>query len=290
MEYSLIFPEIDKETYEMIHRLRSHHLRNLAWYLSANSLPLKIDKIHSESISQEWVYRDWLWFESEDTSPENLNTFISEHQKNKRLGFYAENLLLYWFSKNENFKLIESGTQIERDGQTVTEIDFYFQDTISGILHFWETTLKFYLFDTNSNEWVGPGSRDRALLKLKKVNDLQLPQGKEYLQEKYENQFDTSLFIKGRLFSKASENCNWYHLSDFISQLNKFDDFLLIPKNDWMFLNNLTQKKRLNQIEIKEQLNHEMETKNKALVFSQKEDKYQLSFIVADGWPKLFQS
>lgn len=283
-----IYLELDSESYHKIIQLNTTHLRNLAWYLVSSPLVFSGINISVEKTSVNWLFRDWDWFEYQNKNPDRIGRYIQEHKKNKRLGFYAETLLQYWFESNENFKLIEAGTQIQREGKTITEIDFFFQDLITGQYYFWETTLKFYLFDDQSEEWIGPGGKDKAKLKLKKVIDLQLPEGKTFLNKKYDTDFSTQLFVKGRLFHASHPVMKWQHYSSLWSNgsdLKKPACF--IPKSDWMFANSIFNNNHKSLELLKPQLDREMKEKGKALVYIEGDYFPYFTFLVEDGWPHL---
>lgn len=281
-----IYPELDEDLVTRLLSLSSPHLRNLGWYLASRPLFFEGIPLTSNLSQNDWLYRDWDWFEEQDLNQEDVNLFIQKHQKNSRLGFYAENLLLFWFLKNSNFLLIENGTQISRDGKTITEIDFYFKELVSGQIFFWESTLKFYLWDDFSEEWIGPGSRDKARLKLKKVEELQMPEGIHYLKSHHSEGFNSELFVKGRLFSKMHPIFKWLHLSDFEKRFSIRDDqFQLLYKNDWMFMNSLHELPFLSYNHLLPRLHKEMKQKNKALTCVESQESIHLCFVVNDQWP-----
>lgn len=283
-----LYPELSEDITPRLLTLKSIYLRDLGWYLSCQPLFFEGINIATPLSENDWIYREWDWFEEQDKNPSWISDYIKCHQKNARLGFYAENLLLYWFENHPHFKLIEQGQQITRNGKTVTEIDFFFQDLITGNYFFWESTLKFYLWDQHNKQWIGPGGKDKARLKLKKVDALQIPEGIKFIKSKHSFDFEPQLFIKGRLFSPFHSTFKWFHLSDFLDMYYlSHSEFLILPKQDWMFMNTIHSKPTVKFELFKHQLLKEMRAKNKALVYinSKKGEEY-LIFVVNNNWPE----
>lgn len=85
----------------------------------------------------------------------------------------------YYIEEFSNEDILLANTQITSNKTTVGELDFLLRNRFSqGISHV-EMVYKFYLYDpsipSETNRWIGPNRRDSLVMKLKKLEEQQLP-------------------------------------------------------------------------------------------------------------------
>ncbi|MBU2984149.1 DUF1853 family protein [Saccharophagus degradans] len=141
----------------------------------------------------------------------------------RRLGLYAEALFAFICSKPtpfHSFTLLAKNLQIEKLGKTYGELDFLLRSN-SNQIHHLEMAVKFYLYhpqtplpdsQTNpfyrgANRLIGPNRKDRLDLKLKRMQEHQLPivrtpEAKQaFLNANLSvNTLSSHLLINGRIF------------------------------------------------------------------------------------------
>ncbi|RFC53781.1 DUF1853 family protein [Brumimicrobium aurantiacum] len=189
--------------------IKNNTVRDLYWLVFSDS-PLKdeydlkpFDQF-PKSILKEWKQQCADYFNHLDDRPNDLILFTNR-KKNKRLGFYAESLLSYFFQTFEPIELLLQNYQIIENKRTVGELDFIIRYK-GKVIHL-ECAVKYYLLrhSTQINSakyWVGPRLRDNLDLKLNKIIHQQLPLGRrKEVFEKINVEIDDSyLFLKGIFF------------------------------------------------------------------------------------------
>lgn len=82
------------------------------------------------------------------------------------LGKHFEALIAHWLDASPHFRLRAQGVQLQREKQTVGELDFLVDDLQRGRTLHLEVASKFYLAAEDSNRWehwVGPSGRHDTL-------------------------------------------------------------------------------------------------------------------------------
>ncbi|WP_111682572.1 DUF1853 family protein [Winogradskyella tangerina] len=109
----------------------------------------------------------------------NVNFITEPKSKPLRLGKWIEAYTSFQLKKQTGIEIISENTKINRDKQTIGELDFLFLKD-SQPIHL-EIAYKFYLFDHTQNyndaitPWIGPNRNDSLLFKIEKLRDKQLP-------------------------------------------------------------------------------------------------------------------
>ncbi len=186
-------------------------MRDLYWLLFSEA-PLSDEydlspfSLFPQQILDDWQIDSVNYFKQLDKHPKDIEQFV-DRKKNKRLGFYAESLLSYFFQTFSEVELLLQNFQINKEKITVGEIDFIilYKNTV---IHIECSTKYFLLKDINkakeASQWVGPRLKDNLEKKLKKIINHQIPLGLEMeIQDKINRKVDQSyLLIKGVFFAE----------------------------------------------------------------------------------------
>lgn len=193
------------------HKLKNKTVRDLYWLLFSDT-PLSDDydlspfQLFPKDILNEWQMDSTEYFLALDNHPNDIENFVNR-KKNKRLGFYAEALLSYFFQTFNKVELLLQNFQIIENQKTIGEVDFIIRYN-RKVIHL-ECAIKYYLLKESHNtsgpsQWVGPRLKDNLELKINKLIQHQLPLGLR--KEIYENincLIDSSyLFLKGIFFAE----------------------------------------------------------------------------------------
>src|SRR5690554_2166551 len=212
------------------HRLNNFAVRDLYWLLFrdsplSDSFDLSPYSLFPQSIIEEWKILSVDYFKELDKNPETLIAFL-DRKKNKRLGFYAEALLSYFFQTFKQVDLLLQNFQIIEGQKTIGETDFIIRYK-GKVIHL-ECAVKYYLLNdpkhpNDALNWVGPRRKDNLGLKIDRLLQHQLP-----LSERKEVQYkinctidNTYLFFKGIFFSEKkidSRNVNRNQPNQFVLQ------------------------------------------------------------------------
>lgn len=171
--------------------MHTQYVRDLAWVINSPSLITH----HSQP--------DIPLLDPASVNAEHLAQFLKARW-NHRVGFYFEALIEYWLVHVRGFELIDRRHRIKRDKQVIGELDFLFRDDV-GLVHHWETAVKFYLHFPHENHtgshYVGPNARDTFEKKLTRMLTHQLP-----MSEQLDLPIDVKVpFLKGRIFYHPEE-------------------------------------------------------------------------------------
>lgn len=142
---------------------------------------------------------------------EDLHEFLASRQS-RRVGHYFENLVEFWVERVLRYKMLACQQQYYRDGQTIGELDFVYEDN-HGIVTHLETAVKFYLHYSVANaqatvenltgsHLVGPNASDNFEKKTARLFGHQLPLGIR-LFTNVQRQF---AFVKGRIFHHINDS------------------------------------------------------------------------------------
>ena len=164
-----------------------------------------------------------------------LNFLQFDQKRIRRAGFYAEALLHFLFSQHPRFNLLAHNHQVVRNGRTMGELDFIFEDLkLNRLIHL-ELACKFYVqlepalgldgyFGINKNDTLGR--------KWKKMRDHQLCPDPDWFTEVAGLNGripETISCLKGRLFysdnKKVAPELNPNHWAGkIIGNLNGLDE------------------------------------------------------------------
>ena len=99
---------------------------------------------------------------------------------NLRLGHLAEFIVSGLINASTNYEVIYENIQLIEDKQTIGELDFIIENSLSKSIIHMELAYKFYLFDPSLsndqiNNWIGPNRNDSLKQKLDKLKTRQFP-------------------------------------------------------------------------------------------------------------------
>ncbi|QDT28450.1 hypothetical protein Enr10x_37940 [Gimesia panareensis] len=178
-----------------------------------------------------------------------LESFLVPYSR-FRIGEYFEGLILYWLERIRGVKIIAQHQQVFENGQTVGEIDFLFEDE-SGVLTYWETAVKFYLYFPAANRtgshFVGPNVKDTFEKKIHRLFKHQLPLS----QQHYPDVIQRRAMVKGCIFYHPDDEqpgelparlvpghaqASWLRCSELSRLLAPAQNplFLIREKPDWL--------------------------------------------------------
>src|SRR5690554_2284462 len=188
------------------HQLKNKTVRDLYWLLFSES-PLSDNydlspySLFPKEILNQWQLASEEYFLALDKKHYEIENFV-KRKKNKRLGFYAEALLSYFFQTFKQVELLLQNFQIIDQQKTIGEVDFIIRYN-EKVIHL-ECAVKYYILkDLNKkndpSQWVGPRLKDNLELKLNKIIQHQLPLGsRTEILNKINFPIDCSfLFLKG---------------------------------------------------------------------------------------------
>ena len=191
-------------------QLYDQQVRDLYWLLFSpspvgNIPPPWKAPLFPEEIIESWKQTSGSYFKRLDSHPEMLHQFLNR-KKYKRLGFYAEALLSYFFQTFEPIELLLQNFQVREEKQTLGEIDFIFN--YDNVTYHIELAVKYYLLlkshspDVPKN-WVGPSLNDHFERKLNKIQARQLPLGqhRKVLHNLSAQQVHSYFFFRGCFFT-----------------------------------------------------------------------------------------
>lgn len=177
--------------------LKSQHVRDLKWAITSPSLIKNSNKnSNKNSISSQFT-------NERPIDEQDLAAFLTQYTS-FRVGHYFEGLVLYWLEHICHLKIIAKQLQVFEENRTVGEIDFIFEDE-TGILHHWETAVKFYLHFPQNNptgsHFIGPNAIDTFEKKSKRLLEHQLPFSQKHFPEVEKR----NAFMKGTIFYHPDE-------------------------------------------------------------------------------------
>jgi len=274
---------------EQLLKLSNSHVRNLSWLLF--SPIIRVNEAYEsecllfpEELQSEWLALHNEWLIELDSSPGELNEFIVKANNIDRLGFYAEYLLQFFFSKSPYIELVWVNEQVIKEGVTETEIDFVIRFK-QRLIHI-ELAVKYYLL-TPSGEWVGPNAKDTFRRKWEKVSSLQIPTAKRVISEVFPTEkLESYFFIKGILFTHDENSQNqWIYQNEQDVIKGKGYRFAFPLKPNWMADFVEYNGRTFNQNELNTIL--EKGAKKATSLISLSKNKQKNYFIVTDDWPML---
>lgn len=273
-------------------KLRNRTVKDLFWLLFSecpiknNQRELEGIPFFPEEILEEWRKESESYFLELDEQPLALERFLNR-PKNKRLGFYSEALLSFFFQTFPGIELLLQNYQIIEDKRTLGEVDFIIK-WHDRIIHI-ECAVKFYLCDHSKNvqdlhSWIGPACKDDLGRKIKKVIEHQLPiiNSSAFRKAYNYSNIESFIFLKGKLFVNKEVQCDWVRKNLlgqylYLNDLNNSGEHHLLSKPNWLSINN---EKELNDATVI--FTDNLPLKKAELVMSSGRHPF---FIVPENWP-----
>lgn len=229
--------------------LSSPVVRDLYWLIFEPS-PIKEAPegfsipLFPRSVIKEWSENSCDYFRKLDQSSQEIESFVSR-SKNKRLGFYCESLLSYFFQTFPGITLWLQNIQLHEEKRTVGEIDFVI--SWRGKSYHIELAVKYYLLLPDSNpkiarNWIGPSRKDDLHKKLTKVQQHQLPLGKHQsvqkrLPKSITDAMNSYFLFRGHFFAHNEVDCTFLNkkVSNYYFEHEvKKDSCQLLIRPDWL--------------------------------------------------------
>ena len=107
--------------------------------------------------------------------PSNLQSWVQNPHRRRKLGLYAEDLLHYYLQWGSPWRVRWHDVQIQEHKRSIGAIDFILEK--DGLLEHWEMTVKFYLQHKATGQWtdwVGADQRDSLHKKWAHFHNKQL--------------------------------------------------------------------------------------------------------------------
>lgn len=276
----------------------SQAARDLSWVINSPSLITLLDDSELSGTAS-------------DLQKASLVAALEGHlpdQPVHRVGRYFEQLVHFYLEAIWRFEIVAQGKQIQKDGQTLGEIDFLFRNASGEFCHL-EAAVKFYLYlpDVSDcgSQFIGPNSADNFEKKMRRLFEHQLPLSKKWFPEVTQR----LAFVKGRIFyhplrdrpqclpdplSPAHLCGTWIRESelDLLETDGRCSLFKLVRKPHWLAPEVAAGDSTMQTLEeIKQSLrNHFQQKRTPQLVSRLAEDadcwrESDRIFIVADEWP-----
>ncbi len=297
-------------------QLTHPQVRHLFWCLDSPELA-QLPHIQALNVHIDQNTKNWLI--QLDQNPSPLLTFLSQ-RKHTLLGSYFECLWQFFFQFAPNWRLLGHNIQVIENKVTLGELDILAQFKDEPPLHL-ELAVKFYLQHPQHNgqqceQWLGPQSRDRLDLKLRKLQDKQFPfihntnvihtlktQGiplpsqqalilKGYLFHHWQQSFQLPLAVNPQHLMGQ-----WLHQSHVSQLLGQHDIWLFINKPQWLGNIKLASQdsQPLNRHQVSEQIQQHftLSPRKHALMLVKliKENGLYVEthryLIVNDSWPEV---
>ena len=195
-------------------------VRDLAWLLASPSLVAGGGRA-AHAVDDDWCQRRHLeqlpWLQALDRDPAPLVAWLDRHQRDERIGRYAELLLAYWLEHWPGADGVARSVQVRDRRRTIGEFDLLWGDRRERVIRHWELAVKFYLRSEPSADpgvWIGPNPDDHLHAKLETMFSRQLrlarrPEARAVLQRHFPrydpDRVVAQAFLKGYLFYPAAE-------------------------------------------------------------------------------------
>jgi hypothetical protein len=199
------------------------------------------------------------WLATLDHDPATLHAYLARNPS-RRLGLYAEQLLLYYIENHSGARLIAANRQLQIGGRTWGECDCLLETQDGRRLH-WELAVKYYLrVDSSAADaaeplagYVGPNLADRFDLKLAHLLERQLPLSSrpEFAALFPGAAWQAQMLVRGWLFYRPSAQvlpgCAaalepthlrgwWLTCDEWLAQRQTFaaDAWAFLPRLSWL--------------------------------------------------------
>lgn len=272
---------------EQLLKLSNSHVRNLSWLLFSPIIRVNENYeneclLFPEKLQNEWLALHEKWLVELDKTPGELNEFIAHANNTRRLGYYAEYLLQFFFTNSPFVELVWFNEQVINEGITETEIDFVIRFN-NRLIHI-ELAVKYYLL-TPTGEWIGPNAKDTFRKKWEKVNTLQIPTARRVISEIFpKEELESYFFIKGFLFTHDDNTQNqWIFQREGNSIVENGYRFAFPEKPNWMadfveYNGKTIDRNELDKLLVKG-------IRKATSLISLSKNKQKNYFIVTDDWP-----
>ena len=149
--------------------------RDLWWLLTTPHI-IEDSSTGVSSREKESLLPDaWSWIQRDAKYPSNLQSWIQNPHRQRKLGLYAEDLLHYYLQWGSPWRVRWHDVQIQENKRSIGAIDFILEK--DGTLEHWEMTVKFYLQHKATGkwtDWVGADQRDSLYKKWAHFHNKQL--------------------------------------------------------------------------------------------------------------------
>jgi uncharacterized protein len=267
--------------------------------------------LHAMAKKARWIFKN---------HPEKITQFCETFNEisPKKLGYYFEALIGTWLNMDQDFQLEAQNLVISEDKITLGEIDFLLINNIDKTHYHWESAIKFYLYDSESKQYIGPGGIDRLDLKVTKLFDhqLKLTQHEAFKNHKLglkDVEYTPQCLLKGKLFYRPEDiestlentiGLNKNHLTGLWLYNRDVDSYFASAHGRWVILPSfywLSEASilwhELDPLETDSVIGHikkHFKFEKKPLSLAYFENKLnngwqliQQTFIVHDDWPNL---
>jgi len=222
----------------------------------------------------------------------------------KRMEIFFKNGI----KKHENYHLITHSLQlINKNKQTLGEIDFLVQDVVNQSVFQVELVVKFYIFDPSYSTnplkcFMGPKRKDFLYKKLEKLHTHQFPIlfseiGKNNLEKLKltPKSLQQKICFKAQVYLPYAIQVNlpdyinpsavagyWLPFSNF-NQLSTKSDYLIPKKQNWMVKPELTEASSMDFFSCKKAVEKSLKDGHAPMLWEKtQEGKMNSYFIVAD--------
>lgn len=153
--------------------------RDLWWLLSSpNIIEDNTGNSLTSKQKSELLSDAWHWINRDAECPQNLQNWVQNPHRQRKLGLYAEDLLHYYLQWGSPWRVRWHDRQIQEHKRSIGAIDFILER--DGVIEHWEMTVKFYLQYKATGkwtDWVGADQRDSLHKKWAHFHNKQLPLG-----------------------------------------------------------------------------------------------------------------
>ncbi len=150
--------------------------RDLWWLLTTPNIVEDAAGTHISSAEKESLLSDaWDWMQRDAVHPSNLEGWVENKHRQRKLGLYAEDLLHYYLQWGSPWRVRCHDIQIQENRRSIGALDFILER--DGEIEHWEMTVKFYLQHKATGEWtdwVGADQRDSLHKKWAHFHNKQL--------------------------------------------------------------------------------------------------------------------
>ena len=153
--------------------------RDLWWLLTTPNIVEDTSGVSLTTSEKQSLLPDaWDWINRDAECPSNLQTWVRNPHRQRKLGLYAEDLLHYYLQWGSPWRVRWHDVQIQESRRSIGAIDFILER--NNAIEHWEMTVKFYLeFQATGNwtDWVGADQRDSLHKKWAHFHNKQLKLG-----------------------------------------------------------------------------------------------------------------
>ena len=222
-----------------------------------------------------------------------------------KVGRYFEHLVAAMLRHSLDHHLHDQSVQIIRDGRTLGELDFIYDDR-TGVLTHCEVSLKYYLYypqeNSSGSHFIGPNPNDTFENKVSRLMSHQIPLSQTY----YPTAKRRESFVKGVIFypygldsplaypqylSRDHYRGTWLYARD-VSKLadNAHDTYSICQKPHWLSpaINETTM---LSPSEIRNLVTNHFGSRSQPLMISRLRERQghwieqERLMIVSNQWP-----